>query len=274
MIREKIRQAVEAVRRHTSIAPTVAAVLGSGLGALVDVESDRAEIPYSEIPHWPPVGVEGHAGVLVVGRLGGSAVALLKGRAHYYEGGPTESVAFPVRVLAALGAKTLVVTCASGGVRASLRPGDIVAISDHINLMGANPLRGPHEEALGPRFVEMTEAYDRALRKRAAALARRAKIRLQEGVYVAAHGPSYETPAEIRMVARIGGDLIGMSTVPEVIVARQAGLRVLGLSLVTNRAAGLAKKPLAHAEVLETARRSQPRFGALLGSVLADLGSA
>jgi len=272
VIRQRIEQAADAIRHVTPLVPAAAAILGSGLGAVVDVDTDRVEIPYTQIPHWPRPGVEGHAGVLVLGRIDGAAVALLKGRAHFYEGWTLEDVALPVRIVAALGAKSIAVTAATGSVRPSLKPGSVVAIRDHINLMGANPLRGPHDAALGERFVPLDGAYDAKLRAAAKRLAKRQGVALAEGVYVAMPGPSYETPAEVRMARLVGGHVVGMSTVPEVIAARQAGLRVLALALVTNLGAGLSRRPLSHSEVLETAGKAQSRLGTLLRAVLAEMG--
>ncbi|MBI2931323.1 MAG: purine-nucleoside phosphorylase [Planctomycetes bacterium] len=216
--------------------------------------------------------MEGHEGVLVLGRVAGASVAVMKGRAHFYEGWALEDVAFPVRVLAALGVGTLIVTAAVGSVRPSLKPGSLVALSDHINLMGANPLRGPHDAALGERFVSLTAAYDPKLRALAKRLAKREGMTVKEGVYVAMPGPSYETPAEIRMARVIGGHVVGMSTVPEVIAARQAGLRVLALTLVTNLGAGLSPHAATHEEVLEVAEKARVSFGRLLRRVLAEVG--
>ncbi len=270
MIRERIEQATGAIQHVAPLAPQVACILGSGLSAVIDADAERTAIPYAQIPHWPRSGVEGHDGTLVLGRLGGVAVALMKGRAHFYEGWALDDVAFPVRVLAALGAKTIVLTAAVGSVKPSLKPGSIVAIRDHINLMGGNPLRGAHDASLGPRFVPLEDAYDPSLRAAAKRAAKRARAPLVEGVYVAMAGPSYETPAEVRMAAMLGGSVVGMSTVPEAIAARQAGMRVLALALVTNLGAGLAKRALSHEEVIAAGEKSRPKFGALLRAVIAE----
>lgn len=232
--------------------PHIGLVLGSGLGAFAEELSDRIEIPYSEIPHWPVSTAVGHAGKLVFGRLGALEVAVMCGRVHLYEGYTPAQVTFPVRVLARLGVRTLVLTNAAGGINRSFERGGLVLISDHINLQGANPLVGPGDDSLGPRFPDMSEAYRLRLRQIAREVGAELGIPLSEGVYAAMLGPSYETPAEIRCLRASGADLVGMSTVPEVIVANQMGLRVLAISCVTNMAAGLLPKKLSHEEVLET----------------------
>jgi purine-nucleoside phosphorylase len=240
-----VLRAAAFLKRRLSPVPRIAVVLGSGLGDL-DLGPVTADIPYSRIPGFPRVRVAGHPGRL---SLVGPA-AILRGRVHYYEGHGLDEVVRPVRVLAQLGVRTLILTNAAGGLNPRLRPGDLMAITDHINLMGANPLRG------GPNFVDMTGVYEVP------------KVRgLKRGVYVAMGGPSYETPAEVRMLRRLGADAVGMSTVPEAIAARQAGLRVIGISLITNVAAG-AGKPVSHAEVLETAQRARSRMAAALKSIL------
>ncbi len=256
----RLSAAARFLRARLPSAPRAAVILGSGLGGLVPGRP-AASVPFSRIPFFPRAGAAGHAGELIL--AGG--VAFLGGRVHYYEGYGLEDVVRPVRVLALLGARTLVVTNAAGGIRPSLRPGDLMLIADHINLMGVNPLRG------GPRFADLTRAYDPGLRALAKRAARKAGLRLREGVYAAVPGPSYETPAEVRMLRRLGADAVGMSTVPEVIAAVHAGMRVLGLSLVANRAAGLKAGPVSHAEVLEAGRRARPRMAALLRLVVSGL---
>jgi purine-nucleoside phosphorylase len=232
--------------------PRVAVVLGSGLGAFADELTDRTEIPYAEIPGWPCSTAIGHAGKLVFGKLGALDVAVMAGRVHLYEGYAPAQVAFGVRVLGSLGVRSIVFTNAAGGINLSLERGGLVLISDHINLQGSNPLVGPNEDKLGPRFPDMSEAYSRTLRALAHEVGSEIGIRLAEGVYAAVLGPSYETPAEIRYLRTIGADLVGMSTVPEVIAANHMGLRVLGISCVTNMAAGILPQKIDHAEVLET----------------------
>lgn len=257
---ERARQAAEAVRRRTPLVPEIAIILGSGLGALADHVQADAVLAYQEIPHFPPPGVEGHAGRLLVGRLDRRPIAVMQGRVHFYEGYAMAQVAFPVRVLHALGARTLVVTNAAGGLNPAFRPGDLMLITDHINFMGTNPLIGPNEDALGPRFPDMSAAYDVELRRIAETAATDAGIPLRQGVYIGVSGPSYETPAELRMMRRWGADAVGMSTVHEVIVARHAGMRVLGISAITDMATGEEVVPVTHEEVLATARRIEPVF--------------
>ena len=270
---EKAQEAAQFLRQRTSLEPRVGLVLGSGLGAFGDSLTDAVKIPYQEIPHFPVSTVVGHAGRLVVGRSGKVPVAVMQGRAHYYEGYTLEQVVFPVRVLAALGIGALVVTNAAGGINRKLKVRGLLLIRDHVNLMGVNPLRGPNEERFGPRYPDMTEAYSKAFRALAKKEARRLKLRLFEGVYAALPGPSYETPAEIRSLACIGADVVGMSTVPEVIVANHMGIPVLGLSSVTNMAAGLSKKKIDHEEVLEAGERMAGQLTAFLRALVPALAA-
>ncbi len=258
--------AARRVRALSGLRPTLAIVLGSGFQGAVGRMEIEADIPYSKLPGFPPVGVTGHAGKLIVGRLGGVPLLVLSGRAHYYEGHPMEQVTFAVRMLADLGVTDLLLTNAAGGINRSFKPGDLMLLKDHINLMGANPLRGPAVPGL-PRFVDMTQTYDPGLAKLIHKAARACGIRLKEGIYLAVSGPSYETPAEIRAFARLGADAVGMSTVPEAIVARQCGLRVAGLSCITNLAAGRGGTALSHAEVLETAGRVENLAAQMLSQV-------
>ncbi len=249
-------------------------MLGSGLGAFAEGLSGRVAIPYGEIPHFPvPTGVVGHAGELVLGSVGTTPVAVLSGRIHYYEGRPMPDVVFPARVLARLGVKAVVLTNAAGGVRLSFEPGDLMLITDHINGFGTNPLVGPNEDALGSRFPDMSAVYDPALRNVVRTAAARLRIRLRQGVYVGLHGPSYETPAEIRALRKLGADAVGMSTVPEAIALRHAGVRVVGISTITNMAAGILKKPLVHSEVLQTTQRVGARFVRLLTAAVPRLAA-
>ena len=250
----RLDEAAAFVRARTALLPTVGVVLGSGLGAFADALAEAVSVPFASIPHFPASTVAGHGGALVLGRSGSVPVAVMKGRVHHYEGYSLADVVFPVRVLGRLGVKTLVVTNAAGAVNALYRPGELMVIEDHVNLLG-NPLVGPNEDALGPRFPDMSEAYDRALRDAAQRASGEAGVVCHRGVYVAMSGPSYETPAEIRMVRALGADAVGMSTVPEVIAARHMGLRVVGLSCLTNMAAGILEKKLDHREVLETGER-------------------
>jgi purine-nucleoside phosphorylase len=267
----RARAAADFVRRRASRQPKVGLILGSGLGEFADRLSQPVVLPYAEIPEFPTSTVVGHAGELVLGRHHGLEVAVLKGRVHFYEGYPLEQVVFPTRVLGLLGVEVLVVTNAAGGINASFRPGQLMLITDHINLIGGSPLRGANQEGFGPRFPDLSEAYHAGLRRRALAQADRLRIGLQHGVYAALFGPNYETPAEIRMLKALGADAVGMSTVPEVIAANHMGLKVLGISCITNMAAGILAQKIEHAEVLETTTRVKGEFIALLGAVLDDL---
>lgn len=270
----RLDEAASLIRRRREVVPRVGLVLGSGLGGFTEGLSDRLAILYREIPNFPvSTGIVGHAGELVLGDVGEIPVAVLSGRVHFYEGRAMADTIFPVRVLARLGVPGVVLTNAAGGIRPSLRPGDLMLISDHINLFGTNPLLGPNEDALGPRFPDMSAVYDRAFRRIARGTARRLRMPLKEGVYAGLPGPSYETPAEIRMLARIGADAVGMSAVPEAIALRHAGVRVLGISLITNMAAGIRPQPLTHEEVLETAERVGPRFVKLLTALVPRLAA-
>ena len=267
-----VQEAVAAVREVTSLAPTVGVVLGSGLGGFAQHLEGREVVPYVEIPYFPESRVAGHAGQLVLGTLEGVPCAVMSGRVHYYEGHTLQKVTFPIRVLAALGIRSLVVTNAAGAVNPTFAPGDLMVIVDHLNLLGDNPLRGPNDERLGPRFPDMSEAYHPEGRKALHDAAREANLTLREGVYAGLMGPSYETPAEIRMLQRLGADAVGMSTVAEVIVAVHAGLRVAGLSVITNRAAGLTQNKLSHDEVKEIGARVEGSLEAILRGTLRRLG--
>ncbi|HXB70091.1 MAG TPA: purine-nucleoside phosphorylase [Candidatus Acidoferrales bacterium] len=248
-----IEQAKRYIEAHAQVLPAIGVVLGSGLGAFADELGDRIEIPYHQIPGWPGSTAVGHAGKLVIGGIGGVNVAVMAGRAHLYEGYGMQQVTFGVRVLHAIGARSMVFTNAAGGINLALQRGGLVLISDHINLQGSNPLVGPNDDALGARFPDMSEAYSRRYRERARQVAAELGIAITEGVYAAMLGPSYETPAEIRYLRAIGADLVGMSTVPEVIVANHMGMKVLGISCVTNMAAGVVPETrINHEEVLET----------------------
>jgi purine-nucleoside phosphorylase len=249
----------------------VALVLGSGLGAVAEELEERVEIPYEEIPGWPRSTAVGHAGTLVVGTLAGVPLFVLRGRAHLYEGHPPERVVFGVRVLGRLGVRTLVLTNAAGGIDPRYGEGALVLVSDHINLQGSSPLVGPNEEELGPRFVDTSDAYDPGLRSRAHDAAARVGVELHEGVYAAFLGPAFETPAEIRFAHAIGADLVGMSTVPEVLAARHLGIRCLAVSCVTNMAAGLSPEPIDHEAVLEVGGRVRGTFTTLLRELLPEL---
>ena len=265
-----IRAAAAELSRRVPDWPRVALVLGSAQASFSEALEDRVAVPYGEIPGWPVPRVAGHAGELIVGRCGAKRVAVLSGRVHLYEGWKPQQVVFGVRVMGLLGVKVLVLTNAAGGIRESWRPGMQVFITDHINLQGANPLTGPNDDSLGPRFPDMSEAYDRRLLALARATAKEVGMDAGEGVYAAMLGPSFETPAEIRFLRTIGADLAGMSTVPEVIAARHLGMRVLAISTVTNMAAGMQAK-LSHDEVLETGKASAAELRRFLEAFLARL---
>jgi purine-nucleoside phosphorylase len=265
--------AVRRIRELADVGPRVGVVLGSGLGGLADEIEEPVEIPYGDIPGWPVSTAVGHAGVVVLGTVDGVPLAVLKGRAHLYEGTGPERAVFGVRVLGRLGVRTLAVTNAAGAIDVDLRPGQLVLISDHVNLLGTSPLVGPNDETLGPRFPDMGDAYDPDLRTRARKTAAELGIELGEGVYGAWLGPQFETPAEIRFMRAIGCDLVGMSTVPEVIAARHMGIRCLGISVVTNMAAGVVEGKLDHEGVLTVAAEAQPRLTALLRALLPALAA-
>jgi purine-nucleoside phosphorylase len=269
---DRVGPAVGAVAARIRVRPAVGLVLGSGLGPLADQVEDAERLAFADIPGFAPPTVEGHRGLVVAGLLEGVPVLVLQGRYHLYEGHAADDVALPVRLMAALGVRTLIVTNAAGGIRPSLKPGDLLLIEDHINLMGRNPLVGP----VGPgesRFPDMTQAYDAELLRLAGDVAAEQGIAVARGVYCALLGPSYETPAEIRMLGRLGADVVGMSTVPEVLVARAAGVRVLGISLVTNAAAGLSPGLLSHDDVVETGRHAAADFARLVRGVLRRLAA-
>ena len=251
----RLGEAVKLVQSRSPLRPQVGLVLGSGLGAFARSLDKATVIPYGQIPHWPVSTAIGHSGELVVGTSKGVPLAVMAGRAHLYEGYTPEQVVFPVRVLARMGVKTLVITNAAGSVNVNYRPGELMVISDHINFMGSNPMIGRNEETLGQRFFDMTEPYDPILGALAEKACAKVGMTVRKGVYIAFSGPSYETPAEIKMARLLGADAVGMSTVPEVIAARHMGMRVLGISCITNMAAGVLKKRLDHREVLDTAER-------------------
>ena len=267
----RVEQAAVAIRARGGALPDTAIVLGSGLGDFADTLRDATATAYTELPHWPAAGVVGHQGRLVIGTIAGRRVAALAGRAHVYEGHSLATVAFATRVMGRLGVKQIILTNAAGGINTAFAAGAFMVIDDHINLIGSNPLSGPNDERFGPRFPDMTEVYSARLRTIADEAGRAAGIPLAHGIYVAAPGPSYETPAEIAFYRQIGGDAVGMSTVPEAIAARHMGLEVLGISCITNMAAGVQPGPLAHDEVMETARRVRGSFIALLEGILERL---
>ena len=272
---DQVSEAAEFLRgKLGSLAPRVGVVLGSGLGAVANAVTESVVIPYGQIPHFPKSTVEGHSGRIVAGRIGVTPVVIMQGRVHYYEGYTPAQVTFPMRVLGMLGIEAVVLTNAAGGIDESYKLGELIAIRDHINMMGFNPLIGPNEprfavrKGAGLRFFDMTEAYSERLRKLAQQAAADEGISLDEGVYLAVSGPSFETPAEIRAFRTMGATLVGMSTVPETIVARHMGIEVLGISCVTNKAAGMNATPLSHEEVFETGRLVERRLTGVLERVV------
>jgi len=287
-VRAALEEAAEVVRSHSRVVPRCGIVLGSGLGGLADEIDPEAVVPYHAIPHFPMPTAAGHAGELVLGRLDGRPVAALRGRVHLYEGYTPQQVVFPVRLLAALGAPVLVLSNAAGGLNPAFQRGDLMLLTDHINFTGTNPLVGPNDDRLGPRFPDMSAAYDPSLRALAESAARAEQVALRAGVYAGVLGPSYETPAEIRMLRAMGADAVGMSTVLETIAARHAGVRVLGIAVITNAAAGSAPAPsdagraapsdatageaaLSHDDVLAAAAAAGPRFVSLVRGIVRDL---
>ncbi len=268
---QQVREASEAVSNRTKHRPKLALVLGSGLGAFARELSSAQAIPYDEIPHFPPSTVAGHAGRMVIGTFAGTTLLVMSGRVHAYEGYSAREVAFPVRVLGSLGISTLVVTNAAGAVNKAFKPGDLMIITDHLNLTAKNPLVGPDEPELGPRFPDMTEAYSPKLKKICEDAAYRIGLNMRKGVYAGLLGPSYETPAEIRMLRTLGADAVGMSTVLEVIAANQMDIKVLGISCMTNMAAGILPTKLDHREVMETGERVRDVILELLREVVPAL---
>lgn len=266
----QIESAARFLQEQYQRTPKIGLILGSGLGILADEIEAPVKIPYHSIPDFPVSTVEGHTGQLVFGQLNGVEVVAMQGRFHYYEGYSFDKVTFPVRVMKQLGVETLIVTNAAGGINKSFTPGDLMLISDHINNMGSNPLIGQNDTKLGPRFPDMSEAYSRQLRDKAKAIAVELQIPIKEGVYVGNTGPSYETPAEIKMLRTLGGDAVGMSTVPEVIVARHASLNVLGISCISNMAAGILDQPLTHDEVIETTEKVKADFIKYIKAIVAS----
>jgi purine-nucleoside phosphorylase len=270
---DNIKQAANYIRSRSTVKPQIGLILGSGLGVLADMVEDGTVISYGDIPHFPVSTVEGHAGELLLGSVQGKQVVMMKGRFHMYEGYGVDTVAFPVRVMKELGIETLIVTNAAGGINTSYEVGDLMLIRDHLNFTFRNPLIGPNDPQLGARFPDMSEAYASELRKLSREVAQELGLKLQEGIYIGLLGPTYETPAEIRMMRTLGADAVGMSTVPEVIVARHAGIQVLGFSCITNMASGILNQPLSHEEVIETTERVKPNFLKLVLTVIKKLGA-
>ncbi len=268
---KQLDEAVAGIRKKCDKFPEIVMVLGSGLNGLVESLEKEVEIPYPEIPHFKSSTVQGHAGKLVIGSLNGTRVAVMQGRLHYFEGYSMHDVVFPVRTFGRAGAKLFVLTNASGGLHHHMTPSDLVLLKDHINLMGDNPLIGANDEGLGPRFPDLTHLYDPKMNEILLSLAKKLGIKLTDGVYVAIHGPSYETPAEIRSYRQMGGDLVGMSTVPEAIAIRHMGKKVIALSCVTNLAAGVTTEPLNHTEVIDNAKKAYSSIVELLSKSLPQL---
>jgi len=268
---QEAEEAAAFVRGRSKLRPVLGLVLGSGLGAFADSLQAATRIPFGEIPHFPTSTAIGHRGELVLGVAADTPVAVMNGRVHFYEGYTPAQVAFPVRVLGRLGVKTIVMTNAAGSVNVNYKPGELMIITDHINYMGINPLVGPNEEQFGPRFFDMSEAYDPKLQEIAERACSKVGMTVRRGVYIGFNGPSYETPAEIKAARTLGADAVGMSTVPEVIVARAIGMRVAGISCVTNLASGISPHPLSHAEVLETTMLVAERFESLVERFVREL---
>ncbi|RKD27142.1 purine-nucleoside phosphorylase [Caminicella sporogenes DSM 14501] len=268
---QKLKESAKYISDRTKFKPEIGLILGSGLGSIGNQIEDAEYYPYDEIPNFPVSTVEGHAGRLVIGKLEGKQVIAMQGRFHFYEGYHMKEVTFPVRVMKLLGIKTLIVTNAAGAVNTSYTPGDLMLIKDHLNLAGNNPLIGKNLDEFGPRFPDMSNAYDLDLRKKVKEIAKSLNINLQEGVYACMTGPSYETPAEIRMLRTLGADAVGMSTVPEVLVAVHSGLKVIGVSCMTNMAAGILEQPLDHSEVMETSAKAREKFITLMKNVIKSI---
>lgn len=270
-LQTKISEAANYILDKTDIRPEIALILGSGLGSLADEIENAVYFAYSDIPHFPVSTVQGHAGRLVIGTLEGKKVIAMQGRFHYYEGYKMEDVTFPVRVMKLIGVEKLIVTNAAGAVNTSFNPGDLMLITDHLNLTGDNPLIGGNLEKFGPRFPDMSSAYNKELIDKVRKVAKTIDINLQEGVYAAMSGPTYETPAEVKMVRILGGDAVGMSTVPEVIIAVHSGIKVVGISCMTNMAAGILEQPLDHGEVMETSAKVREKFTRLMKNVIKEI---
>lgn len=270
-LRDKIQETIEIIHRYTDVKSKIALTLGSGLGSLVDKIEDKVTIPYGDLPNFPETTVEGHQGNLVIGKLNGKEIIVMQGRPHYYEGYVLKTITFPVRVLKGLGAEILIITNAVGGLNNSYQVGDLVLITDHINMTFANPLIGPNDDALGPRFPDMSEAYDKDLINLSLKAADKEKVKLKKGVYIGVSGPNYETPAELKFLSLIGGDIVGMSTVHETIVAKHAGLRVIGISCVTDMA--LYDKPVSvyHKDVLKEASEASPKLVRLIEGIVGGM---
>jgi len=269
---QKLTESRQYVFSKTKNAPVVAMVLGSGLGSIIDIVKEKVILPYNEIPHFPVSTVQGHAGRLIIGKLNGKNVVVMQGRVHFYEGYPMSMVTYPIRLMKRLGASKLILTSAVGGINPRYKPADIVVIKDHINMMGTNPLLGKHEPSFGERFPDMSSVYSPRLVRLAVSIAQKSmKLRIHQGVYLATTGPSYETPSEVKAFARLGGDVVGMSVVPEAIAANQMKMEILALSYVSNLASGISKKPLSHSEVMEVGAIAGERLSRLIPLIVARM---
>lgn len=264
-----IQETAAFIQKHTDLTPTIGIILGSGLGAFADSLQDAVRIPYDQIPHFAKSAAVGHANELVIGKIEGKTVLAMKGRFHYYEGFSLDQVTFPVRVMKALGVEKLIITNACGAVNTAFAPGDLMLITDHINLTANNPLIGPNNDELGVRFLDVYEVYSKKLRQIVADVAKAQGLTLRQGVYAWWSGPVYETPAEIRMIRVLGADAVGMSTVPEALIARHSGIETVGISCLTNMACGILEQPLSHDEVIETAARVRTDFLKLVTQTIA-----
>ncbi|PAB57753.1 purine-nucleoside phosphorylase [Anaeromicrobium sediminis] len=270
-LQQKLQECMNYIKEKSKYEPKIGLILGSGLGALANEIEDKEIYPYNEIPNFPVSTVEGHAGQLVIGKLEGKVVVAMQGRFHYYEGYSMQEVTFPVRVMKLLGVEKLVVTNAAGAVNAEFKPGDLMIISDHLNLSGDNPLMGKNLAEFGPRFPDMSNAYDSELRGKVREIAKSLDMEIREGVYACMSGPSYETPAEVRMVRILGADAVGMSTAPEVTVAVHSGMKAVGISCMTNMAAGILDQPLDHSEVMETSAMAREKFVVLMRNIIKNI---
>jgi purine-nucleoside phosphorylase len=270
-IYDNIKETVATIQRRSDLKPEIGIILGSGLGSIAEKMTEITAIPYSEIPHFYPTSVEGHSGQLLLGKLSGVPVVMLQGRFHFYEGYSMEEVVFPTRTICALGIQTLVLTNAAGGINTTFRPGDLMIIEDHLNLMGDNPLKGPNLSQLGPRFPDLSEAYSRSAIEIFKATAAELNLPIQKGVYGGLLGPTYETPAEVRMLRTLGADAVGMSTVPESIAANHLGVQVAGISCITNLASGLSPHKLTHQEVIEISKLGAEKLKQILSAALPRL---
>lgn len=273
MLSDELSEAKSYIRSQCPTKPMVGIILGSGMGSFAESIQKECEIEYDRIPHFGTTSVAGHHGKLIIGTVAGVSVAALQGRLHYYEGYTMPQVVFPTRTLAMLGIKVLVVTNAAGGLKKNMKPGDFMVIEDHINLFGDNPLKGKNLDELGPRFPDMTDAYDKGLVKLALACAKKSKLRVTKGVYVGLPGPTYETPAEVRYLQKIGGTAVGMSTVPEIIAANHFGIRAVGVSCITNQAAGISKNKLSHEEVTQTGKMIETQFKDFITLLVKSIGT-